>query len=114
MFQQMPTSTASIQPICIHRQTAHALSHEVFPLLIFRTNCSSVSASAPLASAVNAVPVRDLRYTTMRRVARSPVARASDSIGAAIDGCTVFDALASTSQKRALDRGTTKSISSPC
>src|ERR1017187_3292138 len=48
------------------------------------------------------------------RVARSPVARASESMGAAIDGCTVFEALASTSQKRALGFGTTKSISSPC
>ena len=60
--------------------------HEVFPALIVLANCSTVSASAPLVSAVNAGPVRGFRYTTMRRVARSPVAPASDSIGAAIEG----------------------------
>ena len=56
----------------------------------------------PLANAVKAGPVRDLRCTTMRREARFPAAPASDSIGPAIDGCTVLLALASTSQKRAL------------
>ena len=76
----------SLRAIRIARWELFVQLHEVFPALIVLANCSNVSASAPLVSAVNAGPVRGFRYTTMRRVARSPVAPASDSIGAAIEG----------------------------
>src|SRR6266849_6359858 len=69
------------------------------------TNCSTSSASTPLAIAAVVTCTHDFRWTTINLPARFCSARRREVKGDAMDGRTVFAAFASTSHSLALGRG---------
>ena len=77
-------------------------------------NRSTSKASTPRAIAAVGNCERDFRWTTINRPDRSGKARRNERSGAAMDGRTVFPALASTNHRLELGRGTRKSTSKPC
>ena len=77
-------------------------------------NRSTSRASTPPAIAAVGNCERDFRWTTINRSARFGEARRNESSGMAMDGRTVFPALASTNHRSELVRGMRKSTFKPC